>query len=66
MLDPDIDVTRQVEDARYGRDGAREDFVRVEYFVGKHGPFVARIPKTDDWHLQRDAVLNAEAAKVRT
>lgn len=66
MLDPDIHVTRQAEDRRYDRDGTPSPFIRVEYYVGKHGPFVERFDKTDDWHLKRDDKLNAEAAKVRT
>jgi len=65
MLDPDIAIIRQMEDPKYDRSGARVDYIRVEFYVGKHGPFVERIEKTDDWHVQRDAIVNATAAKVR-
>lgn len=65
MLLPGITVIRQVEDARYGLDNQRQDFIRVEFYVDKHGPFVERIDKTDNWHEVRDERLNAMAAKVR-
>lgn len=65
MLDADINVTKQVEDARYRQDGTRESFIRYEFFVGKHGPFVLRIPKDGFDPFARDAALNAEAAKYR-
>jgi hypothetical protein len=65
MLDADIDITNQSEDRRWNRDNTSTPFVRVTYFVGTHGPFVEKFDKVDDWHVQRDAKLNAEAAKVR-
>lgn len=65
MLEPDIDVTRQLEDRRYERDGTAVPFVRVEFYVGKHGPFTVKVDKTDDWHVKRDELITAEAAKVR-
>ncbi len=65
MLDPDIEVTRQLEDRRYERDGTAVPFIRVEYYVGTHGPFTEKFDKTETWHEQRDARLNAEALKIR-
>ena len=66
MLDPDIEVTKQVEDARYDRAGARSAFIRVEFVVGKHGPFVERFDKLTFSATTRDITLNAFAAQVRT
>jgi hypothetical protein len=65
MLEPDIEITNQLEDRRWNRDNTSTAYVRVTYYVGTHGPFVEKFDKTDDWHLRRDATLNAEAAKVR-
>lgn len=66
MLTDDITVTKQVEDARYALDGSRSAFIRVEFFVGKHGPFVERFPKDGYTGDVRDAKLNAFAMEVRT
>lgn len=66
MLANDVKVTKQVEDARYALDGTRTAFIRVEFFVGKHGPFVERFEK-DGYSAQvRDDRLTAFAAEVRT
>lgn len=65
MLDADIHIIGQAEDRRWERDYTATPFVRVTYYVGKFGPFVEKFDKTDTWHDQRDAKLNAEAAKVR-
>lgn len=62
----DVEILKQVEDVRYGRDGTPERFIRVEFMVGKHGPFVERFPKVDGWDAQRDTTLTAFALKVRT
>lgn len=66
MLESDVEVTKQVEDARYNRDGSRTAFIRVEFVVGKHGPFVERFPKDDFTGDVRDAKLNEFARHVRT
>lgn len=66
MLPPDIVVHKQVEDSRYDRDGVREAFIRVEFSVGKHGPFVERFPKDTFNAAVRDAKLIAFALEVRT
>jgi hypothetical protein len=65
MLEPDIEITNQAEDRRYERDNSSTVFVRVTFYVGKHGPFTEKIDKGPDWDVQRDARLNAQAAKVR-
>jgi hypothetical protein len=64
-LDADIEVTRQIEDRTYGRDNIAQPFIRVEFWVGKHGPFTEKIEKTDTWDEERDRRVNAAAAKVR-
>lgn len=66
MLDADIRIMRQVEDARFDLDGTSTYFVRVEFMVGKHGPFVERVPKDGFTAATRDGVVNAFAREVRT
>jgi hypothetical protein len=66
MLDEDIRVTKQVEDRKYDLDGSSIQFIRTEFFVGKHGPFVEKFPK-ETWSADvRDAKLNDFARQVRT
>lgn len=66
MLNADIDITKQVEDARYNRDNTRTAFIRVEFHVGKHGPFVERFDKDGYSREVRDARLNAFADSIGT
>jgi hypothetical protein len=66
MLAPDIQVTKQAEDSRYALDGTRSSFIRVEFYVGKHGPFVERFPKDTYTADARDAKLTTFAQEVRT
>jgi hypothetical protein len=66
MLEQGIDVIKQVEDARYLRDGTRQAFIRVEFMVDQHGPFVERIDKDAMWAANRDLRLNEFARQVRT
>lgn len=66
MLDEDIKVTRQNEDAKYELDGGRTSFIRVEFFVGKHGPFIERFSKDTYSMAVRDERLTAFAREVRT
>lgn len=66
MLDEDVEITKQVEDAKYNRDGTRTSFVRIEFHVGKHGPFVERLDKATYSAQTRDDRLNAFAREVRT
>lgn len=65
MLPEDIKVTKQVEDARYNQDNSRTAFIRIEFYVGKHGPFVERIPKDGFTADARDAALERFAVEVR-
>jgi hypothetical protein len=66
MLDSGIEVLKQVEDARYNRDGTRTAFIRIEFMVDKHGPFVERIDKDGFTATMRDMKLNDFAREVRT
>lgn len=66
MLDADITIINQVEDARFGRDGTATYFVRVEFLVGKHGPFIERVPKDGFTGAARDEKVNTFAREVRT
>lgn len=66
MLNDDITITKTAEDARYDLAGARTAYIRVEYFIGKHGPFVERFEKASYSAQVRDDKLNAFAAEVRT
>jgi hypothetical protein len=66
MLDPDIDIITSVEDTRYQRDGTRTAIIRVEFMVGKHGPFTERFPKDSYSAFVRDDKLNGFAREVRT
>lgn len=66
MLDSDVKVIRQVEDARYTADGERQAYIRVEFRVGTQGPFVERFPRDGYTAVQRDNKLNEFAREVRT
>lgn len=66
MLEPDIEVIGTVEDTRYQRDGTRSALIRIEFMVGKHGPFTERFPKETYNAMVRDTKLNDFAREVRT
>lgn len=66
MPEPDIEILKQVEDSRYERDGSRTSFIRVEFMIGKHGPFVERFDKATFNASVRDLKLSAFAREVRT
>lgn len=66
MLDKDITILRTMEDAHWTREGTNEPDVRIEFTVGKHGPFTERIPKASYTAAKRDECLNKFAKEVRT
>lgn len=66
MLEPDVTIITSVEDTRYQRDGTRTAIIRVEFMVGKHGPFTERFPKESYTAIVRDNKLNDFAREVRT
>lgn len=65
MLTPGIVISKMVEDAVYDRDLVRQTFIRIEFYVDKHGPFVERIPKDQFTAATRDQKLNDFAIHVR-
>lgn len=66
MLNAGIEVTQQIEDSRYQRDRTVYRYVRVEYYVGKHGPFRLELSREDIDAGRRDELVNADAEKFRT
>ncbi len=66
MLEFDVKVTRQMEDARWDATGRSRPIIRVEFMVGDHGPFVERFDKDGFSADVRDQKLNAFAREVRT
>lgn len=65
MLPDDVVITRQTQDATWNQDGTSTPIIRVEFLVGKHGPFVEKFKKDDYTGLARDAKLTAFAMEVR-
>jgi hypothetical protein len=65
MLDDDVKLVRVNEERIYDATLTPTVSVRVEFMVGKHGPFVEKFPKADYTALQRDDRLNAFAREVR-
>lgn len=63
-LDTDIVILRQVEDAKLVA-GDRVPLIRIEWQVGKLGPFVERIDKAEYSANERERRLNAAAAEHR-
>lgn len=65
MLDNDVKITKQVEDARYDETEQRIAIIRIEFKVGTAGPFVERMDKREFTREKRDEILNRFAAQVR-
>jgi hypothetical protein len=65
MLDSDVKVLRQVEDAKYDADQQRIPIIRIEFMVGKFGPFVERLDKESFTKEKRDDTLNRFAQHIR-
>lgn len=63
-LDTDIVILRQVEDARLVA-GDRVPIIRIEWQVGKAGPFVERIDKSEYSASVREQRLNDAAREHR-
>ncbi len=66
MLDPDVTVSKIVEDRRVSRDGVTFSEIRVEFRVGEHGPFIEQFPKNTYSKMVRDQKLNDFARDIRT
>jgi hypothetical protein len=65
MLAADVKILRQVEDVRYDDAQQRVAIIRIEFQVGRMGPFVERIDKTEFTKERRDETLNRFAEHVR-
>lgn len=65
MLDPDIKVVHTTEQRQYDAQLQAIVSLRVEFMVGRFGPFVEKFPKDGFTAEQRDVALNAFAAQVR-
>lgn len=65
MLDDGIVITRITEQRTYGPDLTADVAMRVEFMVGKHGPFVEKFPKGSYTAATRDYKLNDFAREVR-
>lgn len=65
MLDADVTVTKQTQDHRF-TDGQTVPIIRVQFTVGKHGPFIVKTDMDGFTADKRDALVNAFAAQVRT
>lgn len=64
MLDSDIRVLKQIEDATF-TDGQTQRTIKVNFMVGKHGPFQQTFPKDGFTAQLRDDALNTFAREVR-
>lgn len=65
MLPDDVKITRQVQDQLWSPDGTTKPIIRVEFMVGKHGPFIEKFDKDTFSAASRDAKLTAFALEVR-
>lgn len=65
MRDPDIEIVRTTEDRKLDNVGTPVPFIRVEFKVGVHGPFIEKFNKADYTADVRDAKLNAFAREIR-
>ena len=63
MLDAGNRISRQIEDARF-EDGKHIPIIRVEFYVGIHGPFVERFVKAEYSAAARDEKINAFAREI--
>jgi len=66
MLPDDVSIIRQTQDATWNRDGTMTPIIRVEFMVGKHGPFVEKFTKDTYTGAARDAKLTDFAMEVRS
>ena len=65
MLDSDISLVRVSRAPDYAPDGTVTEYLRVEFMVGKHGPFVERFLRDGYSAMARDQRLNDFAREVR-
>jgi len=65
MLQSDITITHQVDDAKYLPGGKVYRYVRVEFLIGDHGPFRVEVPQDDFSAMKRDDAIEARARELR-
>lgn len=61
MDELEIEIIRMQDESPFKRDGSIERVKRVDFFIGKFGPFTERFPAAE---FSADA-LNARTAKLR-
>lgn len=66
MLADDIKIVQTTEQRNYDDQLQPIVSIRVEFKVGRHGPFVEKFPKADYTAALRDERLNTFAQEVRT
>jgi hypothetical protein len=66
MLADDIKIVQITEQRNYDDTLQPQVFIRVEFKVARHGPFVEKFPKADYTVDVRDARLNTFGESVRT
>jgi hypothetical protein len=66
MLADDVKIVQITEQRNYDDQLQPVVSIRVEYKVGRHGPFVAKFPKDTYTAQLRDDQLNTFANEVRT
>ncbi len=64
MIDPDVKIIRQTEDATFA-DGVTTRWIVVTFRVGPHGPFTVKVPKDGFTAQKRDDAVMALAREVR-
>ncbi len=65
MLGPDIQIIRQIQEAKTEPDGRVTQIIRCDFLVGKHGPFSERIPKDEFTLEEKERRIEAFARNVR-
>ncbi|HEV3059061.1 MAG TPA: hypothetical protein VGY48_12495 [Vicinamibacterales bacterium] len=65
MLPDDVVITKQSQDAIWNPDGTSTSIIRVQFMVGKHGPFTEKFQKDGFNAAARDAKLTQFAYEVR-
>ena len=65
MLPDDVTITKQIQDSKWNPDGTATPIVRVDFMVGKHGPFTKKFPLDGFTAVDRDYQLSQFANEVR-
>jgi hypothetical protein len=65
-MDNDVVVTRFADTDIYTPGSLPVPGVAVEFMVGKHGPFRAKVEKTGDWDTALKLKIEEEVRRVRS